>query len=462
MASSPFLGLGLSLALVAAADTALTGDGEPLLGLNVLRTGGGESILSLTLPFQVPTTPARLSFEFGFATDERLEPDTFFDSFSLTLRTSDAASTALLLTSDLFGVRWAPDNPFGLMLDPDSIERRAIPFPAFGAALERKSSFSASLLLPLGFLGHSTTLFVDLFDNQNARGSLGYVDHLKISSDSKTNLPPHLILQSSASVAGPFADEDEAVPNPGDQSCTVPELERTRFYRIRADSQIELRSSRSWGINRFTTTSSPSPIVILESAALVEGPYTDEPSAQVNLRDRTITARQASSMRFYRVRSNVRVRIVRQRQAGDIVVFGFEYQPLAFTLQSSPVVEGPYADESGFKVNSASQTMTLSRFPRARFYRIRSDVPRTITGIRRVGGTFVISHGQPGGEVVLQAAPAVTGPYQDDNSAQIDLVKRTIASPATGAARFYRIRSAVPLRIIRLRVNGDQALLNYE
>jgi hypothetical protein len=83
-----------------------------LAAANVLRTGAGEPLISRSLPLAIPaTTPLpKLSFEFGFATDELNTPQTFFDSFSISLQGPEPATTLLLLTADLLGVTWAPAN----------------------------------------------------------------------------------------------------------------------------------------------------------------------------------------------------------------------------------------------------------------------------------------------------------------------------------------------------------------
>ena len=136
----PFIALGFCLTLGAAFSSGSMSDEASAQSLSILRTGTGEATVSLSLSLQVPATSARLSFEFGFATDERPELGAFLDSFSLTLRTTDTVSTSLLLTSDESGVTWAPDSPPALALDPNSLDRNPIPFPSFGSALEKKLS----------------------------------------------------------------------------------------------------------------------------------------------------------------------------------------------------------------------------------------------------------------------------------------------------------------------------------
>jgi len=427
---------------------------------STLRTGTGQPLVSLSLSLEIPAAPSsRLTFDFGFATAESPVPETFLDSFSISLQRKDLSATALLLTADSFGLDWAPPNPAGLLLNPDSIKREPIPFPSFGAELPQKFSFSVSVPLPFEFVGRSSTLFLDLFDNQNQLDSLAFLAELKITG---TGTGARLFLQSSASGAGPYADEDEAVLDEAGQVFTVPRFERTRFYRIRSDSEVRIRKFEIMGDEQICHYEFPSPVVSLQSAAKVEGPYTDDPTAQIALANRSISVPQASSVRFYRVRSNLRLKIVRHQITGANVVFDFEYQPRVFALQSCPVVDGPYADESNVAVNSAQQTMSLSRFNLARFYRIRSSVERRISLLRLTGESVMISYGNALERVVLQSASTVEGPYQDEPSAQIDSAKRTIASARTDPARFYRIRAGTQTRIIDLKLSGNQVLLSYE
>ncbi len=441
----------------------LSRESGPAPEAEMLRTGGGEPLATLTLTLNVPPgTGSLLRFEFGFATEEPKTTQTLFDSFSISLQRDNPSTTALFVSADIFGPNWAPPNPGGLLFDPILIRREPIPFPSFGANLRERFSYAVSIPLPLEFIGRPATLFLDLFDNQNQWDSFAFLNNLNISSGYGTNAAPSLVLQSSASAAGPFADEDEAELNDRDQAFTVPRFERTRFYRIRSDSEVKITRFEVVGDRQVCHYDFPSPVVVLQSAPAAEGPFADEARAQVDLQNRSITVPPAGSMRFYRLRSNLHVKVVRKQISASGIIFDFEYEPKIFALQSCATVEGPYADESNVVIDSSNQTMSQSRFGRSRFYRIRSHEPRRISALRFAGENVMIHFAQPSAAAVLQSASAASGPYEDEPSAQVDLPKRTISTVSSGLARFYRIRSDVGTRITSFERSGNQVLLSYE
>jgi hypothetical protein len=54
---------------------------------------------------------------------------------------------------------------------------------------------------------------------------------------------------------------------------------------------------------------------------------------------------------------------------------------------------------------------------------------------------------------VLESAALVTGPYQAELGARVDVATATIRLPIGGGnTRFYRLRAQVPLRITSVRV----------
>jgi hypothetical protein len=67
---------------------------------------------------------------------------------------------------------------------------------------------------------------------------------------------------------------------------------------------------------------------------------------------------------------------------------------------------------------------------------------------------------------VLQSAPAVSGPYADDASANHNESTRTFTVPASGSMRFYRIRRtgdffADTIRITGVNVVGANVVITY-
>lgn len=61
-------------------------------------------------------------------------------------------------------------------------------------------------------------------------------------------------------------------------------------------------------------------------------------------------------------------------------------------LESAADVSGPYSNAAGASVNLATKTITVPQSSGAAFYRIRSDVPSTITSVLPSGGNVVITY----------------------------------------------------------------------
>jgi hypothetical protein len=66
--------------------------------------------------------------------------------------------------------------------------------------------------------------------------------------------------------------------------------------------------------------------------------------------------------------------------------------PAQVTVQSSPVVTGPYADDPTATVNAAMRTITIPKAGPIRFYRLAAIAPVNIAGASLAGGTVTITY----------------------------------------------------------------------
>ena len=361
--------------------------------LTVFRTGTNESLLTFSLPFDVPPTNVvpRLEFDFGFATDEPDAAGTFFDSFSATLQDNEQSATALLLTADRTGVQWAPANPGGVTLSSNDIDRAVAPFANVNPRLAMLFSFSVGYLLPPEFSGRAITLFFDFFDNLNQFASLAYVRDVRIETSAIA--PPAIPnLQSSASVAGPFADESGVSIDISNRLMTLPQFGRARFFRLRSDLPALINRLRIEGEQLIFEYAFQPKILILQSAPLVEGPYLDETNAVLDVSAQTISVIESGGTRFFRIRSDPQAVISRLEAVGDRLVLHFEFQPGFVALQSSAAAGGPYAEESGVVAESADRVLKISKSGQARFYRIRFDQTTHIVNLTLGNGALVFHY----------------------------------------------------------------------
>ena len=168
----PLLVFGLCLGLIPLVPGTLQGQGT----LEVMRTSGGESLYSGSVPIAFPSVPGGndLEFKFGFETDETFAPGKIFDSFSLTLQNGDGSITLVLLTSDASGVTLAPATPGTTLILPAALAVVPIAPPTLDPNLSRQAAFQVHAHLPESVRGQSTTLYLDLFSNRDGVDSLGW------------------------------------------------------------------------------------------------------------------------------------------------------------------------------------------------------------------------------------------------------------------------------------------------
>lgn len=289
----------------------------------VFRTGTNESLVTLSLPFGAPPTnsPSFLRFDFGFATDEPDVPDTFFDSFSVTLQPSDQSGTALLLTADRTGVQWAPPNPGGLWIDPTDVERASSSFPNLNPALALKFAYSISFALPPMLTGGPLYLFFDLFDNLNAAASMAYVQSVRIES----SVPSALKLVSALAIGGPFAEEPAAVLDESTRTFTLSAHSTNSFFRIAGD-----RTTRIVGIHLVggqVVVEYQLVHITLQTAATVNGPYSADTAAVLDEASRSLTLTNPGVNRFYRLVSETGSRLKPPSLVGNQLILGYEFDP---------------------------------------------------------------------------------------------------------------------------------------
>ena len=163
-------GFLLTLA-VASPAVAQSGAGDP----RTLQTGLGLSLQTALVSFPAleANSGARLQFEFGFSTAEKVVANTFQDSFTVSLESAGGLQS-FIVTGDASGASWAPATPGGLTLDSAAIQRSSLDFPSLPSTPGPGTAYSVSLPIPPQFVAQPLTVRFDLFDNQDSLGSLAY------------------------------------------------------------------------------------------------------------------------------------------------------------------------------------------------------------------------------------------------------------------------------------------------
>jgi hypothetical protein len=144
--------------------------------IEVLQTGGGGPLVSREVPLVMPEadTNVLVTFDFGFATDEFLDPEAFLDSLTASLSSQNNQNFLPLFTIDASGVVWLPTGGNVVLSDSD-LQRMGIDFPSGPPTLTQRSAWHVEVVVPSVFLdGNPVSLFFDLFDNGNPVASAGW------------------------------------------------------------------------------------------------------------------------------------------------------------------------------------------------------------------------------------------------------------------------------------------------
>jgi hypothetical protein len=287
--------------------------------LTLLRSGGNEALITLDVPLGQPaaTPPAVLRFDFGFTTDEPDTPDTFFDSFSVTVQGDDVSESALLFTADRTGIDWAPENPGGVTISSNDVQHVEQPFAKEDEKLAVTFAYSVVFTLPQALLGGAVKVLFDLFANLNAAASLAYVRQVRLSGAIR--------LQAADLAGGTYADEATAVLDETKRSFTLAKPQARRFFRVVADRTLRIVKITPGDADLVVEYA---PVQLrLQSASEVKGPYADEPSATLDELNRTLAVEKRGASRFYRVAADVALRIKAVRRNGNKLVLEYEFNP---------------------------------------------------------------------------------------------------------------------------------------
>lgn len=295
-----------------------------LTGSFSLKTGSGSVLLRTNLPWSAPTnlTHPALAFAFGFGSDDVFTNGEFFDSFTLTVRNEDSSFVAPILTADLFGVTLAPSNPDGTQFDESDVQTEELLFPPLATNFRFQQAFLVLVELPPALAGQSGTVGLSLFDNLNGRGSLGFISHLAVVPGPRSLL----VIESSASVAGPYAREDGVSVRHARRCLTLPFPGVDRFYRLRAAAQSRitdpLLAGGDWLFHYTGAAGQIAPI--LESSAQAAGPYAVESGVNADTATKTLRHRQEGAARFFRIGCEIPLRIRSLRREAHQMVIQYE------------------------------------------------------------------------------------------------------------------------------------------
>jgi hypothetical protein len=202
---------------------------------------------------------------------------------------------------------------------------------------------------------------------------------------------------------------------------------------------------------------------LLLSAPAASGPYAPAAGAVISGSGGSFQATVPTSgqMQFYQVtRSGTTPSppvITNLRVANGVATISFTGastdSPSAFTLLSSPTVNGTYSPAVGGVITGSGGSFqaTVPASGQMQFYRVvrsgTSPSPPLITNLRVAGGTATISFTGAASDspsaFTLFSSPAVSGTYSPAAGASITQVgsgQFQATAPTSGPVQFYRIR----------------------
>ncbi len=366
-------------------------------GNTVFRSGGvGGPLFTRSWSFTVPRKELhpRLVCEFGFSTDETLLPQAFPDSFTITVQSASLSVTAVLLTADRSGVAWAPPSPGTLAVDPASMQHLPASFPALQPALDSREAYLADFSLPDELVGRDVVVFGDFFDNANGVHSLAYATQPQVHSLPDGGLT-NVVLESSASVGGPFAVESEAVLDVETRTFRLPIQSGRRFFQLDSDLRLRLAPPRVAGGEVSLLYAVHPADLVVEEATAVTGPFAPAQVVGFEVSEQAVVLVRPSGQRFYRVRSTTPLRLVTLKPEGNQLMLLFAVTPSRLRVLSSTQAGGPYAVESGVAWDPTIRRVSLPQSGGARFFRVRGNAACRITRLGIRGERWEVTYDGP-------------------------------------------------------------------
>lgn len=476
-----------------------------------LFTGGGSSFA--TTNFALSVNPAwancRLQLGFGFATDETNAISSFQDSFSITLQTQDYLSTLLLQTADVNGVTWAPENPGGLEVSPDLVLREALQPTDAVAGYDMAFSFAVSLVLPSAFVGTTSMLYLDLFDNGNALNSVGWLSYARLVPGLMTNTAPLLLVHDwTVDEQVPFAITlnalDTDVPtnriafelisgpsgltvdrNSGDLKWTPGEAQGPYTHTVTVRVTDD-------GVPALSTTQSFQIVVREVNVAPVV-----EPLANCRIQDGREFAFAALATDTDLPAQTLIFSLGAGAPAGAAITSGGQFRWVPDVGQTGEFDIAVNVVDTGSPARSASTSFHVTvvgvgnlsvqgagknfqfsnvtdadidviaqkvRIPVTsgfKLFRLVDDRPTRITGIRIVGGMVVLSYVVEARDVRLQFALSPEAPFASIAEAAVDETAQTIRANLSPGTRFFKVTADVLTRIVSIRIEGGQVVIRY-
>ena len=336
----------------------------------------------------VPAEGGALRFDVEFATDERILPGEVVDAFTLTLRNPSGSVLLPLVTVDAFGPTWLPTSPGATLPDSTLWAQNEISVPP-REGFFRRSRQSAVFELPPGLLAQPLQLVASLFDNLDTQPSVAVVDGVRIVSSLR--LP--IVLQSSASLFGPFASELSAQVDRASRTVRLRRPGPHRFFRLNGDTASRIvrisKTAGGWALDYQAEVGTP---VLRVEGSNDRSLFSPVPDARIDLAARTARISLFRSFAFFRMVGSQAVRVVGDEVSGEDRILRFEVAPKVPAVESSSQPGGPFAPEDGVQSDAFARRISVPIEGFTRYFRLSTAVALRVTGLTLTETEWVLHY----------------------------------------------------------------------
>ena len=429
---------GLLGAEIPGAVAVLEADGEVVLRSHQVELPGSSS------------DGARLSFEIGFGSDELIVPQIFSDSFSVSLYRPQSDESLLLVIADAGGFRWAPANPGGIRADESSIRRSLLGDVFSLDDFQSSWSYDVSVPLPSVSPASAHVLLLDMFDNQNALASIGWVGSVEFERSESPELPK---VYASSSVDGTFRELEEVIYRPVDGRIRIPREIENRFYQVRSPIPTVVTEIRREGRNRVVSFS-----FLDLTPKLARVGLNGEQSEEVFV--------EALGFGLWRSELGLEgeagflsVELVRGQRLLSISPEGGALELLLGQLP----VEGAVSEDGDYHpihpLSVVNEGVVLPVAPETTLLRVSKNSGLVIDKIERQDETILVGLLHTTSRFELLEAASPDGPYRVDSKATLRFGDNAFRTPAEYKEQFYRLEGG---EIVDIHVDGEWVLIHYQ
>lgn len=333
---------------------------------------------------------AALRIDIEFATAERVLPGEVIDSFTLTLRNASGSSLIPLVSVDAFGPAWLPASPGAPALVPQAwLQSELKANPREGYFLNTR--WTAVFELPPSCLSQPLQLVASLFDNLDSQPSVAFIHDARVVSS--LTLP--IVLESSASLFGPFATEPSAQVDRANRLVRLSRPSPQRFFRLSGDTPSRIvkmsRQGTDWALDYEADLGTP---VLRVEGSNDRSLFTRVSNATIDLTARTARIPLLNSFAFFRMGGSHPVRIVGDEVSGETRILRFEVFPRVPGVVSSSQFNGPFAQEGGVKSDAFAKRLLIPAEGFTRYFRLSSAVGLELEGLTMTETEWVLHYAE--------------------------------------------------------------------